>query len=160
MFEPRPMCTDSGADGAGGQIEKVQQKLIGVLGRDAVFLECLVGKVREIVGDNHVSSPANGSRQDMPIIRVRQSEGGNQVLEILNEAVASMQIHEVSRATELRSSEVWSILKHRPYPLVMNVCGPFGAKQIRESQFEEQITERSGIQDTSIIERRKGSHIQ
>lgn len=32
-----------------------------------------------------------------------------------------MIIHEVSRAPELRSSEVGPILKYRPYPLVMNV---------------------------------------
>jgi len=121
MFEPRPMRAGSGADDAGCQIEKVQQKLIGVLGRDAVFLEFLVGKVREVVGDDDVSPPANGGRQDMPIIRVRQGEGGNQLLKILNEAVASMLIHEVSRATELHSGEIWSILKHRPYPLLMNV---------------------------------------
>ena len=121
MFEPRPMRSGSSADDAGCQIEKVQQKLIGMLGRDAVFLEFLVGKVREIVADNHVSPPTNGGRQDMPIIRIRQGEGGNQLLKILNEAVSSMLIHEVSRATELRSSEVWSILKDRPYPLVMNV---------------------------------------
>jgi hypothetical protein len=154
------MCSGGGADEARGQIEEVQQKLIGVLGRDAVFLECLVGKVREIVGDNHVRSPANGSRQDMPIIRVWQGEGGNQLLEILNEAVANMLIHEISCAPELRKSEIWSILKHRPYQLVMNVCGPFGAKQIRDSQFEEQITERSGIQDAGIVERREGGHTQ
>ncbi len=115
------MCSNSGADDAGGQIEQVQQKLIGVLGRDAVFLEFLVGKIREVVGDNDVSPPANGGRQDMAIIRVWQGEGGNQLLKIFNEAIASMQIHEVSRATELHSREVWSILKHRPYPLVMNL---------------------------------------
>ncbi len=121
MFEPRPMCSGGGADEARGQIEEVQQKLIGVLGRDAVFLECLVGKVREIVGDNHVRSPANGGRQDMPIIGVWQGEGGNQLLKILNEAVANMLIHEISCATELRDGEVRSMVKHRPYPLVMNV---------------------------------------
>ncbi len=115
------MRTGSGADEAGSQIEKVEQKLIGVLGRDAVFLEFLLRKVREVVGDNDVSPPANGGCQDMPIIRVWQGEGGNQVLKIFNEAVPSMQIHEVSRATELHSREVWSILKHRPYPLVVNV---------------------------------------
>lgn len=115
------MCSGSGTDDAGCQIEKVQQKLIRVLGRNAVFLEFLVGKIREIVGDNHVSPPANGGRQDMPIIRVWQGKGGNQFLKILNEAVPSMQIHEVSRATKLHSREVWSILKHGPYPLLMNV---------------------------------------
>jgi hypothetical protein len=137
MFKPRPMRSGSGTDEARCQIEEVQQKLIGVLGRDAVFLECLVGKVRKIVGDNHVSSPANGSRQDMPIIWVWQGEGGNQLLKILNEAVANMHIHEVSRAPELRNGEIRSMVKHRPYPLVMNLCGPFGAKQIRQRQFEE-----------------------
>lgn len=115
------MRSGSGADNIRCQIEEVQQKLIGVLGRDAVFLEFLVGKVREVVGDNDVSPPANGGRQDMPIIRVWQGEGRNQLLKILNETVASMQIHEVSRATKLHSSEIWSIFKHRPYPLLMNV---------------------------------------
>jgi hypothetical protein len=121
MFEPRPMRADSGADNARCQIEEMQQKPIGVLGRDAVFLEFFVGKVREVVGDNDVSPPANGGRQDMSIIRVWQDEGGNQLLKIFNEAVASMHIHEISRPTELHSSEIWSILKHRPYPFVVNV---------------------------------------
>jgi len=115
------MRAGSGADEARCQIEEVQQKRIGVLGRNAVFLEFLVGKVREIVRDDDVSPPANGGGQDMPIIRVRQGEGGNQLLKIFNEAVAYMHIHEVSRATELHSSEIWSILKHRLYPLLMNV---------------------------------------
>lgn len=52
------------------------------------------------------------------------------------------------------------MVKHRPYPLIMNACGPFGAKQIRDSQFEEQITERSGVQDAGIVERGEGGHIQ
>jgi len=115
------MRSDSGADDARGQIEEMQQKPIGVLGRDAVFLEFFVGKVREIVRDNDISPPANAGRQDMSIIRVWQDEGGNQLLKIFNEAVSSMQIHEISRATELHSCEIWSILKHRPYPLVMNL---------------------------------------
>lgn len=114
------MRSGSGTDDARCQIEEVQQKLIGVLGRDAVFLEFLIGKVCEIVGDNNVSPPANGSRQDMPIIRVWQGEGWNQLLKIINEAVASMLIHEVSRAMELRNCEIRSTVKHRPYPLVMN----------------------------------------
>lgn len=115
------MRSGSGTNDVRCQIEEMQQKLIGVLGRDTVLLEFLVGKVRKIVRDNDVSPPANGGRKDMPIIRVWQGEGGNQLLKILNEAVASMLVHEVSRATELHSSEVWSILKHCPYPLVMNV---------------------------------------
>ena len=100
------MRSGSGTDDARSQIEEMQQKLIGVLGRDTVFLEFFLGKIREIVGDNNVSPPANGGRQDMPIIRVWQGEGGNQLLKILNEAVASMLIHEVSRAPELRDGEI------------------------------------------------------
>ena len=115
------MCSGSGTDDAGFQIEKVQDKLIGVLGRNPVFLEFLVGKIREVIRDNHVCPPANGGRQNMPIIRVWQGEGGNQLFKIFNEAIPSMQIHEVSRAMELHSREVWSILKDRPYPLVVNL---------------------------------------
>ena len=77
-----------------------------MLGRDAVFLEFLVGKVREIVGDNHVSSSANGGRQDMPIIRVWQGEGWNQLLKILNEAIASVLIHEVVSCAGAANSEI------------------------------------------------------
>ena len=73
------MCSGSGTDDAGCQIEKVQQKLIGVLGRDAIFLKFLVGKVREIVRDNDISPPANGGCQDMAIIRVWQGEGGREL---------------------------------------------------------------------------------
>jgi hypothetical protein len=46
-----------------------------------------------------VSPTANGDREDMPTIRVWQGEGGNQLLKILNEAVASMLVHEVSRGS-------------------------------------------------------------
>ncbi len=66
------MCSGSGTDEARCQIEQVQQKLIGLLERDTVFPEFLVGKIREIVGDNRVRSPVNGRRQNMPIIRVSQ----------------------------------------------------------------------------------------
>jgi len=70
------------------------EKFIWVLGRNAVLLKVLFGEVFEIVRNNHVGPATDGGGQNVFVLWIGQLERGDEVFEILDQAVADVQIHQ------------------------------------------------------------------
>jgi hypothetical protein len=58
----------------------VHQKRVWVLRLNAVRLQRAFGKILEVEGNDYICLSSNGGRKDMPVVRVRKGEGGDEVL--------------------------------------------------------------------------------
>ena len=94
IAEPLPVHLRSSADGARSQIQNMCEKFIWVLGRNAILLKVFFWKIIEIVGDNHVGPATDGGGQNVSVLWIGQLERGDEVFEILDQAVAHMNIHQ------------------------------------------------------------------
>src|SRR5262249_50063937 len=69
-----PLPFDRGANSAGGQVEQVKQKVIGMLRLDVEAGQRFRREVAEIVRHDHFGTGAYGSRQDVAVVGVGQGK--------------------------------------------------------------------------------------
>lgn len=111
VFERLPQPLKGGEYAGRRKIEQMGQKLIGVLDLDAVRCDRFFRKILQVVSHDDVRTATNGSRQHVTIIWIGQGERGDQVLEVVDECIPGVRVHEIARSFQLRSSEVRSVRK-------------------------------------------------
>jgi hypothetical protein len=62
-------------------------------------------------------------------------------------------VHQGARPVKLFTRKIGSLAEQRLYPFFVHVCGPSGAKKIRQGQVHEKIPEIGRIQNIRVIER-------
>lgn len=108
-------------------------------------------KVTKIEGDDSIRSCANCGSHDMAIARIRQTDGGYEVVVSCDECIASILIHQFSRALQLCVRNIRAVLTHAGNPLVVNLVGPASQIDVLQRQPHQQIAKWRRIQDTSVI---------
>ena len=106
------------------QIQKIDDEIVWVLGRKVVRLERLVWKVFQVERDDQAGSAMNGSRHDVPIVRVRQVDRRDHVLEAGDDTVAYRMVHVRTRALQSVAAEIGAIRVDITYPLIVNHVAP------------------------------------
>jgi len=130
----------------------VGKKFIGMLWRDAVFIEFPIRKILEIIGHDDIGATAYCGGEHMSILGVRQLHCRNQVFEISNETVPDIHIHKLLRSDKVCAGEIRTVCENSVYPLVMDHGRPFRTEKIRERELHEKIAKRGRIKDASVIE--------
>ncbi len=110
------------------------EKLIGMLRRNAILPKVFFGKILEIVRDNYVGPAAYGGGQNVSVFWIGQLERGDEVFEVLDDAVADVLVHEFPCALEIVGGEIRAVLEKGADPLVMNHGRPLGSEEIGECE--------------------------
>lgn len=130
----------------------VRQEFIGVLCLDSPLFERLGREVPEIGRDDEIGTAFDCCREHMAVIGVGQFQHINELFEIRDQGVASMQIHQVARPLELRTGQVRSVSKNGPDPFLVYRIRPFRAVEIRDRELQKEIAERCWIEDGRVEE--------
>jgi hypothetical protein len=62
-----------------------------------------------------------------------------------------MGIHQVASSLKLLPTQIWTISKHLPDPLLVDGIGPFGAVKICNRNMHQQVAQWSGIEYAGVI---------
>ena len=111
-----------------GEVKKMQDEIIGMLGFDVQFSEDMRRKICQVAGHNDAGAGADRSRQHMTIIRVWERKSGNEVLVSSHQRVRCSLIHELSSTLQFCAGEVRSVYQEIPDPFLVHVHGPLGAE--------------------------------
>jgi|SRR5579871_1796109 len=125
---PLDCCTDSPRC----QVQKVDDKIVGMLRLNAVVGKSVRREIGKVEGYDYVGPTPDGSGQDMPVARIGKSDGRNQVFIVRDQAIADMDVHQGASALELFTGQVRPILQDVPDPFIMDRVRPFGAKKVSQ----------------------------
>src|SRR5262249_37907318 len=132
------------------EMELMGQELVRMLRFDSPSIKRLGGEVLEIDRDNEIGTTLYCRGEDKAVIRVRQLEHIDELLEIGHDRVAHVRIHQIARSLELRARQIPSILENGPDPLLMHCVGPLGAVEVRNCKLHEEVAERCGIENRCV----------
>ena len=111
-----------------------------------------MGEVPDIGGDDEVRSGANRGGDNMAVVGVGKADGRDEILEAGDEGVADMGVHEPAGAFEALGGQVRAVAEQRSDPLVVDRPRPFRAEEVRDRQFEQQVTQGRRIEDGGVEE--------
>ncbi|WP_344292909.1 hypothetical protein [Agromyces neolithicus] len=94
------MLGDDLARGGRSEVELVQQEVIQPDGCQTEGLEGRIGKVADVLGDDHISTTANRCRNDMAIVGVRKLDPALQGLPPFDESIVEGLTHGPKTALE------------------------------------------------------------
>jgi|GEM_PF-5571652 len=109
-------------------------------------------KVFQIEGDYDLSVGNDGGSKYMPILGIWQLQCRDKALIVLNEAVRHRSIHQIAGALELFLGEVGAISQEVSCPFVVDVPGPSGGEEPRSSQPDQEVTQRSGVENACVVD--------
>ena len=133
------------AESAGGLTVEADQKSIRVFGLEFVGGECGRRKILDVCGQDDVRFTAYGRSDDMTIVGIRETNGGQEVFEARNQGVPYVGIHESASAPEAAWRNVRPATQQRADPLIVDGVGPFGAVEVRYGEFEQEIAQRRRV---------------
>lgn len=142
-----------GQYGPGSKTQDMREELIRMLDLDTIGGSDPFREVLEVLGHDDIGTATNGSGEHMAVIGVRQGERGYEVLEVLDERIPRMRVHEISGPLKLRTGEIRSIGENRPNPFLVNLIRPTRSVKVRERQMHEDIAKGRRIEHARIIER-------
>src|SRR5579885_3042247 len=142
VAETFPLAFDRGANGAGSQVEKVNQEVIRMPCLDVESGQRGCGKVREVAGDDHLGPGPYGGRKHMAVVGIGQRKGSDQVLVAGNQAIPNRLVHERARSGQALRQELRVIFEDISDPFVMDLLGPVGMNQARLGQPDQKVAER------------------
>ena len=96
-------------DFARSEIKKVQDEFIGMLGFDAVDRDHFSRKIFQVHCHDDVGAAADGSSQNVAVIRIGQVQTGNEILVADNKGVEGMPVHQIAGPFQLLAPEVRAV---------------------------------------------------
>lgn len=114
--------------------------------------EYLGWKVLQIAGDNDFRPGADGRGEDMPVIGIGQCQGIDEFFVANHQAVTNGVVHQTPGAGELLAGEFHVVPEDIANPFVMNRFCPSRTHDARLSEPNEQVTQRSGIEDIRVVD--------
>jgi len=142
-----------GQYGPGSKTQDMRQELIRMLNLDTIGGSDPFREILEVVGHNDIGTATDGSSEHMAVIGVWQGECGYEVLEVLDDRIPRMRVHEITGPLELRAGQIRSIGENRPNPFLVNQIRPTRSVEVREHQMHEDIAEGRRVEHARIIER-------
>ena len=127
-------------------------------GLNAVRRETRFRKIPQILGHDDIAAPSDRRRQNVPVVRVQQSQRRNQFLVSHDQTIARCPIHHIPRSFQGRSVAVRLMAQQRLYPLAMNRRRPPRSEYIGNSQLQQKIAHRRGIKHIRVEQRRPAAH--
>ncbi len=100
VSEPCRDLLNGGAEEAGRKAHLVAKKSVRMLHLNAERSERGVGKILEVLGDDHVAAAGDGCSEDVAVARIGQGKGRDKCLIAEDQRIAGMAVHEVARAFE------------------------------------------------------------
>jgi hypothetical protein len=94
----------------------------------------------------------------MAILVVRETYFRNEALVSRDQAVEDALIHQLSGSFQPRRLQIGTFCQKAAHPLAMNPLCPFGAKQIRRCELNEQVSQRRGIEHAGIVDDGEPGH--
>ena len=94
------------------------------------------GKVLEIGCHDKISPSLDRGSQHMTVILIRQGENVNQVLEVGDQGISGMCIHQVARSFQFLTREVCPSAEKSVYPFIMNGVRPLCPIEIGDRQLQ------------------------
>ena len=91
-----PMAPGGYAHGVPIEIEQMQDELIRMLSNDAVISQDARWEIIQVESHDHVGLAANGRRQYMPIIGIRQIQTVDQTLVARHQAIGNALVHQLA----------------------------------------------------------------
>ena len=104
--------------------------------------------------------PLDRCRQHVAVIRIGQFQDVDQILEIADQSVAHMRVHQVARALQPLPGQVIARAEQRVDPLIMDGVRPFGPIEIGYGELQQEVAQRRRVKDRGIKERRETAKTQ
>jgi len=142
------------------EVQKVNDKLVGMLSLNAVVSQGVRREIAKVEGDDYIGPAPNRGGQDMPVVRIGKNNGRNQVFVVSDQAIAYMDVHQGASALELFTTQVRPILQDVSNPFVMDGVSPFSAKKAGQGQVHQKVAQRGWVEDTGVVNRREIRHGQ
>ena len=120
-------------------------------GLDSEGVKIFSGKVTEIEGHDHLRMGDDGSGKHMAVVRVGEIQRANERFVTGHYAVRYGDVHQVPGAFELRPVDIVTFGQDISYPLVVNLLGPAGGKQVGGGESDQKISQRRRVQDAGIV---------
>lgn len=96
------------------EVEQIHHELVRMLGLDAELGEFGFRKVPQIRGDNDLGSRSDRCGKHMPIIDIRQRQGGDEFFVTSDQTVRNRDIHQLTQLVQFRDRDVRTVLRE-PY---------------------------------------------
>jgi len=158
VFQPQAVCPGCRTHRPRGEVKQMGQKLIGMLGFDAIWGQMFRGKMPQVIGDDDIRPAVNGGCQHVAVAGVGQVQRGDERLEAGHQAIARLGIHQLAGAFKPFAGQVWPVVQQMAHPFFINQMRPFGPVEIGQGQLHQQIPQRRGIEHTGIIQRGERRH--
>jgi len=152
VLETSTLAFGCGDNHVGSQIEQARDELVGVLCFDSVRGQDFHGKVTQIERDDHVSPGSNGRGKHVPVIRIGQRDGLDQLLVAGNQTIPDSRVHERPRPLQSVRRDCGIVAQHVPQPLIVDLLRPVCSDKICLRQANQKISERRGIQNAGVVE--------
>ena len=94
----------------------------------------------------------NCRREHVPVVRVGESQGRDEVLVPGDQAVGNVLVHEAPAPGETFRREIRTVGKDASCPLVVDFVCPAGLEHVGEGELHEQVPERRWVEDTGIVD--------
>lgn len=140
---------DHGERGSGQEIDRPG---VRVLRDQPVRRENTFGKVSQVEGQYRARARADGSRNDMPIVRVGEYNISLQALVPADQAVQHSGAHLPTGANEPSGIEVRTVLLDVSEDLVQDPVRPARAHEVVDSNPDQKIAQRARVQHAGVVE--------
>jgi hypothetical protein len=95
----------------------------------------------------------------MPVVIVGQLKGFNQRLVALHQGVPRGPVHELTRSIQLRPGKIGPVFEKISDPFIMDAFSPLCLDQIAQGNLHQEISERSRVQNASVVDGNKPGHV-
>ena len=120
--------------------EKTEKKGVGVDGGHFVRVECGLGKMAQIRGEDRGRAAMNRRRSHMAIIHIRQCDQFDAMFVPDDNGVGKMTVHQLASALYERAGQIGTVAQQRCRPFILNPRGPVSVKHAEQGDAQEQIT--------------------
>lgn len=115
-----PLPLGGHADRIRRHVQKMENKIVGMLRLNSIFRQRLGRKVPEIEGDDHIGLAVDCCRQDVAVIWIGKRQSWNQPFVAAHDAVANVSIHQVADSLDLPLRHVRMDFQDSPHPFLVN----------------------------------------
>src|SRR5262249_35042375 len=95
---------------------------------------------------------ADGSCEDVAVVRIGQRKGCDQIFVAGHQAVTHCLVHQGPRARQPLIRQAWVVLEGVANPLLMDRLGPPGPHKPRLSDPDEQVAQRCRVEDVGVVD--------
>ena len=119
-------------------------------------------KISQIAGHDHVCAAADGRRQNMAVVRVRQVELCGDGLVARHDGIGEVFVHDRAGPVQHGGVDIWTVGQEVAHPLGMDVGTPERGKEIavgEAAEAQQQVAKTRRIEHVGIQQRRRAGHL-